>query len=793
MATTTVGIVFEVFNRGAIGAKSIDTTLGNINRSLRGIQMAAGLVGLDLGLRGAVGAIKDVARAAMEAERSQNEFRVALDRTGDATAGNIAAGRAFAEQIESQTTYSDTQVLSQMAYAKTLGVTTDRLDETAIAAIGLASAYGMDLERATRAIALASEGELDSLKKVGIVIDKTASDRDRMNQVMELGTRGFVKARAAVDTTEGAMKQLENTWHSTKTALGTPFLAPMTEGFRSMTVLLRDNRSEITRWAADFKEGMSIVVADLGSVQRAMASETAQKPRIAFESMGPDMRSRVKEEYAKQTGETFGNWSQPFGFTGSKILPWPMRNAPTSLLLRRIEMGGPKDEAKLMEIIDTMQAANAGPRVEPPTTLGLPSADLMGGAAMAGAQDGGIGGLSVVTPAQEQAREQVDRLNQSLREQTTAAWLTARGHEHSAKAVQFESQVRQAYSGDLEKQNRLIEEYRATLNSLNVIEERDKRAEEQKQFKTELDLTISAMRGEAELAGLTNKEREKAAAVQNAMNEAQRRGVALTAAQRAELEKVVVELQRAKDLADMTFGEGWSLGIREMQEELLTTAQIAKDLSIQMRGGIVGALGDAVFRSQDLGKSLEQVLLKMTEYAVQEALWKPLVTQGMDIGTTFLKNLGGSLAGGSGNLFGGTANLSGPIGQTAEPGLTYNPVGSRLGNVFGTQGIIPFGRGTVIDRPTLFPFARGTGVMGEAGEEGILPLARDNAGRLGVHAGGGGNPAFGEMLAVLKQIAAKQMQINATIVDRRDLLHRKDMEGREGEQLVMYHAGRNQG
>jgi lambda family phage tail tape measure protein len=43
----------------------------------------------------------------------------------------------------------------------------------------------------------------------------------------------------------------------------------------------------------------------------------------------------------------------------------------------------------------------------------------------------------------------------------------------------------------------------------------------------------------------------------------------------------------------------------------------------------------------------------------------------------------------------------------------------------------------IVDRPTTFAFARGAGVMGEAGPEGIMPLARDSQGRLGVRSQGG--------------------------------------------------------
>ena len=59
------------------------------------------------------------------------------------------------------------------------------------------------------------------------------------------------------------------------------------------------------------------------------------------------------------------------------------------------------------------------------------------------------------------------------------------------------------------------------------------------------------------------------------------------------------------------------------------------------------------------------------------------------------------------------------------------------GGVYAGPGISAYS-GTVVNRPTFFPFAKGTGLMGEAGPEAILPLDRDGSGRLGVRASGGG-------------------------------------------------------
>lgn len=69
--------------------------------------------------------------------------------------------------------------------------------------------------------------------------------------------------------------------------------------------------------------------------------------------------------------------------------------------------------------------------------------------------------------------------------------------------------------------------------------------------------------------------------------------------------------------------------------------------------------------------------------------------------------------------------------------LDWSTIFSAKGNVFGPSGLVPFGQGGVVTRPTIFPFAKGIGVMGEAGDEAIMPLTRTPGGDLGVKAMGG--------------------------------------------------------
>lgn len=60
------------------------------------------------------------------------------------------------------------------------------------------------------------------------------------------------------------------------------------------------------------------------------------------------------------------------------------------------------------------------------------------------------------------------------------------------------------------------------------------------------------------------------------------------------------------------------------------------------------------------------------------------------------------------------------------------------GGAFSQGRVTAFAKGGVVASPAVFPMRGGIGLMGEAGPEAILPLARGADGRLGVQAGNGG-------------------------------------------------------
>lgn len=96
--------------------------------------------------------------------------------------------------------------------------------------------------------------------------------------------------------------------------------------------------------------------------------------------------------------------------------------------------------------------------------------------------------------------------------------------------------------------------------------------------------------------------------------------------------------------------------------------------------------------------------------------------------------------------------------------LVINPLSDWLGGmvananggVYSGAGISAYS-GSIVSSPTIFPFAKGTGLMGEAGPEAILPLSRGSDGKLGV-SGGGNNVTVNVFEAAGTKASVQQEQ-----------------------------------
>ena len=140
----------------------------------------------------------------------------------------------------------------------------------------------------------------------------------------------------------------------------------------------------------------------------------------------------------------------------------------------------------------------------------------------------------------------------------------------------------------------------------------------------------------------------------------------------------------------------------------------ARRLSRSLSSSLRSAFDKAVFGGEKLSDVFRDLALSVTGKVLDAAL-KPVTNA-----------LAGSFSGALGGLTGG---LAGALGSA---------FGFADGSAFSAGRVRAFAKGGVVGGPTLFPMRGGTGLMGEAGPEVIMPLERGPDGRLGVAARGGG-------------------------------------------------------
>jgi phage-related minor tail protein len=163
--------------------------------------------------------------------------------------------------------------------------------------------------------------------------------------------------------------------------------------------------------------------------------------------------------------------------------------------------------------------------------------------------------------------------------------------------------------------------------------------------------------------------------------------------------------------------------IKQAKEEMQKADQAASELS-----RMIGDMQTSVVLNVD-----------STKLAAAVALARELIA---------LQNQARGNVGGTASSSGGTQNINpwGPgwAGGYTDTGAPIITQGDLPGGVFAMGGVfyggkvVPFASGGIFNRPTLFPMARGYGLMGEAGPEAVMPLKRGRDGRLGVEASGGG-------------------------------------------------------
>ena len=216
-----------------------------------------------------------------------------------------------------------------------------------------------------------------------------------------------------------------------------------------------------------------------------------------------------------------------------------------------------------------------------------------------------------------------------------------------------------------------------------------------------------------------------------------------------------IQAEMTAATAYYTFEQG---ALQRNKDSKMDVINVTQSMSEKMKGfsdivaGAFGNMADAITNFARTGKLdfkglVDTMLADLLRFEVRAQMSSLYSSMGGLSGILKMAGFGGG--GGTTSPYslssgGGGTGLKMP-GFSADSPISYSLGKSALGNAF-SGSLSKFAQGgaftnSIVNSPTLFKFAKGAGMMGEAGPEAIMPLKRDSNGNLGVRAGGGGTTA----------------------------------------------------
>jgi len=219
------------------------------------------------------GALTLATRAAMKQEDAQFLLAAALKISGEWTLKLQHRFNAFAASVQQATVYGDEEVLALMQLQKSLGVTSDKLEEAAKMSIGLATATGRDVQSMAMYVALAQQGEFTMLRRYIPALRSTTDATEQLKIVTEFAAAGFKLAEERAKTSSGALRQMRNALGDVAEVIGKAILPGLKDTAIAIKEWAERNQERIGRWAEIVVEKIKIVKDSLWALIKFMGTD----------------------------------------------------------------------------------------------------------------------------------------------------------------------------------------------------------------------------------------------------------------------------------------------------------------------------------------------------------------------------------------------------------------------------------------------------------------------------------------------------------------------------------------
>jgi len=212
---------------------------------------------------GMFGALESVNHAFDEHAKSVAELEVALKMQGVAVEAEMGRLEDYANAMQRATGENDSAVMAVMKEAAMLGIASDKLDDMATAAYGLAEATGKDVSSAMTMMRQATEGNFEAFNRAIPQLRTMTTDEERFAAVLALAARGMeAKATWASKVEEsgaGAMTAIDKLKESVG-AIVAPFRVFLNTAIETFVSALNHLLTPAVEWFTQAMENIGPIV-----------------------------------------------------------------------------------------------------------------------------------------------------------------------------------------------------------------------------------------------------------------------------------------------------------------------------------------------------------------------------------------------------------------------------------------------------------------------------------------------------------------------------------------------------